>query len=72
MPIDTSKRNNSKKSQAFKSAVKKLIQVPRQELKEKLAEAELKKGDRPSEPSPDEGDRSLATLPWATLKFSIA
>lgn len=44
-------------SEAFKSAVRKLMQVPTHELKEKLAEADAKKDDRPSSSNQDEGDR---------------
>ncbi len=56
-PEDTHNSSASEESEAFKSAVRKLMQVPHQELKEKLVEAEAKKDDHASKSPPDEGDR---------------
>lgn len=47
----------SNESDAFKSAVRKLMQVPTHELKEKIAEADAKKDDRASELNSNESDR---------------
>jgi hypothetical protein len=58
MPSNTPESDSSQESEAFKSAVRKLMQVPHHELKEKLAEADAKKDDRPTESSPDESDHS--------------
>lgn len=57
MTTNNDQNQTSKESEAFKSTVRKLMQVPTHELKEKLAEVEKKKNDRASESNPDESDR---------------